>query len=171
MSNDEAVETTDEIVKTAEELKLDQRYKRYENRVADRKRKKVKRKSLSGGDRLTVPQHIRDQYEDKHLRWFNDVDSRIPNAIDSGYAPVYGDFDVGDPRTGDSRQPGSIMTKNVGGGRTAILMQIPQVYYDADQEAKQKKLDKTEESMKRTTTAPDADGLYGTNSIETNRAA
>ena len=98
-----------------------------------------------------------------HRRFFNDVDDRIARAEDAGYNFVKGDVPTGDKSVGDGSKKGSCVTKSVGGGRVAYLMEIPQEYYDEDQKAKQDEIDETERGMITNIGTKEAgtDGRYG----------
>lgn len=82
-------------------------------------------------------------------RWVNDVDDRLERAKAAGYAPVLTPTQVGDPRAGADSQMGSLVAKQVGGGTRAVLMEIPDEYYREDQEAKQARVNRTEEGLSR----------------------
>lgn len=91
---------------------------------------------------LTVPSR-----EGFVRRWVNDIDDRIERFKAAGYEPVAGDFQGGDPMCGDAQSVGSVVTKSVGGGTKAVLMEIPKEYYQEDQDAKQKQVKELEDSM------------------------
>lgn len=80
-------------------------------------------------------------------RWVNDVDDRIERANAAGYTAVMRPTKVGDPKAGAATQVGDIVRKPVGGGITAVLMEIPDEYYREDQAAKEAKLKDTERSL------------------------
>lgn len=81
-------------------------------------------------------------------RLFNDVDSRINDALAAGYQFVMSDGKLGDERCADPSKMGSFVTKSVGGGRVGYLMAIPEEYYKEDQQAKQRRVDESELAMK-----------------------
>lgn len=125
---------------------------------------RYKRVPMSGANRLDFK-----PIDGLHLHLMNDVPGRLSNAIDGGYTPVTSEEvdDYEGTRTGDYSEPGSLVTRNVGGGITGYLMKIPQVLYDADQKAKQDKIDVAENLMESDdTTRPDSSGLYGGYKIE-----
>jgi len=131
----------------------------YDQRVREmrkRQKNKLKRTPLSGGDRLVFPE--REGFKNRVV---NDVDGRVERAMEAGYRPVRGDMDGGTLKVGDTREPGSIVTKGVGGGVTGVLMEIDRATYDFDQKNKWAKIDELEESMKRNDKSPDSSGLYG----------
>lgn len=80
-------------------------------------------------------------------RWINDVDDRIERAKAAGYTPVMRPTEVGDQRAGAATQVGDIVKRPVGGGITAVLMEIPDKYHQEDQAAKEAKLKETERSL------------------------
>lgn len=97
-------------------------------------------------------------------RWMNDVDGRIEQATAAGYMPVEENVQVGDPYVGDPKKLGSVVTKSVGGGRKAVLMEIPEEYYREDQEARQAKIKAEEQQMlvdRGKPSTSSGDGMYG----------
>lgn len=70
-------------------------------------------------------------------RWVNDEDGRIAMFQEAGYEPVKTPTEVGDPMAGNASQLGSVVRKPVGGGKTAVLMEIPEEFYLEDQAAKE----------------------------------
>lgn len=80
-------------------------------------------------------------------RYFNDVDDRIERAKAAGYTPVLVESDASDPNMGPS-QMGTVSAKSVGGGVRAVLMEIPEEFYQEDQAAKQARVDATETGLR-----------------------
>lgn len=80
-------------------------------------------------------------------RFVNDVDGRISMFEDAGYEAVRVPTQVGDPKAGDASQLGSVVRKPVGGGKTAVLMEIPENYYAEDQLAKEQRLKEKEQAL------------------------
>lgn len=81
-------------------------------------------------------------------RWVNDTDSRIAEFKAAGYEVVYEeDADTSDARAQDATRGGSAVSKHVGSGTTAYLMEIPNEYYAEDQKAKQDAIDEKEKSF------------------------
>lgn len=83
-------------------------------------------------------------------RWFNDVDERIHKAKLGGWEVVtYGDLKAVGDRTVDTQRHSDKepVTKAVGGGTIAYLMQIKREWYEQDQAAKQARVDELEQSM------------------------
>jgi hypothetical protein len=81
-------------------------------------------------------------------RMVNDTDDRIERFKKAGWTTVEGGK-VGDEHAGDPSSIGSITEKSVGAGMKAILMEIPEEYYKADQSDKMKKVDQLEEAMEQ----------------------
>ena len=98
-------------------------------------------------------------------RWINDAEDRVQRAIDGGYAPVTEPLKVGDPRSGADSQVGKTVSRSVGGGMKAILMEIPEDLYREDQAEKQQRVDASEASLR----PQQGDGQYGKIDIESNR--
>lgn len=85
-------------------------------------------------------------------RWVNDIDDRIIRFLEGGYQFVNqdGSLSVGEGGSaGSASSVDSRVKKPVGKGVTAYLMAIPREFYEADQAAKQREVDATEEAMKR----------------------
>lgn len=82
-------------------------------------------------------------------RWINDVDDRLERAAAAGYTSVLKPTETGDPKAGADSQMGTIVAKSVGGGMRAVLMEIPEEFYREDQEAKARRVDATEQGLKR----------------------
>lgn len=80
-------------------------------------------------------------------RWVNDVDGRIQMFEEAGYTSVQRPTEVGDPQAGASTQVDRVVRKPVGGGITAVLMEIPEEYYAEDQQAKEAKIKHAEQSL------------------------
>ena len=78
-------------------------------------------------------------------RFVNDTPDRIQQFEQAGYTKVIGDVPVGD---GEQEKLGSVVTKSVGSGINAVLMEIPEEFYTEDQQAKQREVDATEEQMR-----------------------
>jgi hypothetical protein len=81
-------------------------------------------------------------------RMVNDTDDRIERFKKAGWTPVEGE-QVGDPHAADPSSVGSMTTKSVGAGMKAVLMEIPDEFYNSDQKDKQKKVDMLEEAMEQ----------------------
>lgn len=81
-------------------------------------------------------------------RLVNDTDDRIERFQKAGWCPVEGE-QIGDEHAGDPSSLGSVSVKSVGSGMKAILMEIPEEYYNADQADKQSKVNMLEEAMEQ----------------------
>jgi hypothetical protein len=81
-------------------------------------------------------------------RLVNDTDDRIERFKIAGWTPVEGE-QVGDPHAGDPSSVGSMTVKSVGAGTKAVLMEIPEEYYQADQKEKSAKVNALEEAMEQ----------------------
>lgn len=80
-------------------------------------------------------------------RYVNDVDTRIQMFLEAGYEPVKGQDNINDYRAQDGSQLGSVVRKPVGGGVTAVLMEIPEEFYKEDQISKQAEVDAHEQAI------------------------
>lgn len=96
-------------------------------------------------------------------RFVNDVEDRVQRFQDAGYEVVQGNIQVGDPKAGEDKPVGSPVSKSVGLGTKAVLMEIPQDWYDEDQKARQDAIAAQEQSMNRNIgkTPVDDSGQYG----------
>lgn len=81
-------------------------------------------------------------------RLVNDTEDRIERFKIAGWAPVEGE-QVGDPHAGDPSSVGSMTVKSVGAGTKAVLMEIPEEYYQEDQKEKHAKVDALEAAMEQ----------------------
>lgn len=97
-------------------------------------------------------------------RWVNEKDrygSRIERFVRAGWRPVTDNLPIGAEAVVEHNDSlGDIIRKNVGGEQHAILMEIPQEYYDADQAHKAEKDDAKEQAIKRTIKGGDAQTTY-----------
>jgi len=91
-------------------------------------------------------------------RWVDNTPERVDQLLDRGYEVVREKVQVGDMSADSGSQMGSAITKRTGGGKEAILMQIPEEWYKADQLEKQKIVDERE---KATIDGDKAPGYYG----------
>lgn len=89
--------------------------------------------------------------------------ARIKMFEDAGYTPVQHKAPIGDPNVGEATQVGNVMRKPVGGGKTAVVMEIPKEYYDEDQAAKEALIQAKERGMLAgdADNAPNQNLLYG----------
>lgn len=93
-------------------------------------------------------------------RFVNDKGDRITAFKEAGWIPVE-DTPVGDPKIGRPSSIGSVTNPSVGSGQRAVLMEIPEKYYQEDYAAAQAKITAVENEMKRESKAPGKDGLAG----------
>jgi len=82
-------------------------------------------------------------------RFVNDNGDRIKQFEDAGYKIVREDIEVGDPAAGKETQLGSVVNPSVGADQKAVLMEIKEEWYRADQKAKQDRILTGENDMKR----------------------
>jgi hypothetical protein len=97
-------------------------------------------------------------------RFVNDIGDRIERLKLAGYRVVEEQVSVGEDNVVKQNQTlGSGARRNVGGGMQAILMEIPQELYEADQKEKQREIARKESTIiKKKKSAPDGDdGTYG----------
>ena len=77
-------------------------------------------------------------------RWVDNTPERVEQLTEQGYDVVRQTVQVGDTSIDGGSKMGAVTTKRVGGGKEAILMQIPEAWYKADQLEKQKIVDARE---------------------------
>ena len=82
-------------------------------------------------------------------RVINDQDDRLIHAQEAGYEYVTGDEPLGDKRAAEGGKVDSRVSKPVGNNTRGYLMRIPRDYYNEDQDAKMKKVDETEQLLKK----------------------
>lgn len=82
-------------------------------------------------------------------RWVDNTPERVEQLLEQGYAPVHKAVQVGDLSIDSGAKLGEVITKRVGGGKEAILMQIPEEWYKADQKEKQRIVDERETAIKQ----------------------
>src|SRR3990167_1354217 len=82
-------------------------------------------------------------------RWVDNTPERVEQLMERGYEPVRDPVQVGDTTIDGGTVMGAVKTKRVGGGKEAILMQIPEEWYKADQAEKQKIVDSRETALKQ----------------------
>jgi hypothetical protein len=98
-------------------------------------------------------------------RFVNDKGDRIERFKAAGWNVVDENVQVGDQKIGKASLMGSLINPHVGGGQKAILMEIPEEFYNEDQTAKQTKITRIEDEIKRNSKIPGKDGLDGQVSI------
>lgn len=104
-----------------------------------------KRSKLSQRDKLTFKGHRDPNFA---YRVINDKDSRIKDALESGWEFVCSDDQLGDKRAAEAGPIDTRVSKSVGGGTTGFLMRIPKEYYEEDQKEKAAKIDEIEKALK-----------------------
>ena len=93
-------------------------------------------------------------------RFVNDRDDRVQAFKDAGWTLVE-EAPVGDPKIGRASSIGSMTNPSVGLGQRAILMEIPEKYYQEDYKAAQAEITQVENEIKRNSKSPGKDGLSG----------
>lgn len=93
-------------------------------------------------------------------RFVNDKGDRVQAFKDAGWTLVE-EAPVGDPKLGRASSIGSLTNPSVGAGQRALLMEIPEQYYQEDYNAAQAKITQVENEIKRNSKAPGKDGLAG----------
>ena len=94
-------------------------------------------------------------------RFVNDKGDRVQRFKEAGYSIVEENIQVGDPKIGKASQLGGSVDVQVGSGQRAILMEIPEKYYNEDKKIAQNKITKVENEIRRNTKDPSPDGLHG----------
>ena len=117
------------------------------------------RKRIPLGTRNVLTAPKRDGFV---RRFVNDKGDRVQRFKDAGYSIVGDDIQVGDPKIGRPEQLGSSVSVPLSGGnQRAVLMEIPEEYYNEDYKAAQDKITRQENEMKRNSLGPAKDGLMG----------
>jgi len=98
-------------------------------------------------------------------RFVNDKGDRVQSFKDAGWNAVDEKVQVGDPKIGQAGSVGSLANPHVGGGQRAVLMEIPEKFYNEDRAASQANITKVENEIKRRSKTPGKDGLDGEISI------
>lgn len=106
-------------------------------------RNRPKRTPIHQRNVLTVG----NKREGHRQRWVNDVDGRVAMFEEAGYTIVQRPTEVGDKQAGASAQVDRVVRKPVGGGVSAVLMEIPDEFYREDQMAKEAKIKDSERSL------------------------
>ena len=98
-------------------------------------------------------------------RWVDNDPDRVADLMEQGYDLVREKVQVGDLSIDSGKQLGAVQTKRVGGGKEAILMQIPKEWFEADQKAKQKIVDEREAAIQNTGKKSDFYGKVETQDV------
>ena len=125
--------------------------------MAEQERKRIK---LGTRNVLTAPQKagfVR--------RFVNDKGDRIESFKAAGWNAVDEEIQVGDSKIGQSLALGSAVNPHVGDGQRAVLMEIPEKFYEQDRAASQAEITQIENEIKRNSKNPGKDGLAGNVSI------
>jgi len=93
-------------------------------------------------------------------RWVNDNPGRIEKFKNAGYVHVES-ASVGDSNVDGSHNEDGVVSRDMGKAVTAYLMRQREDYFHADQAEKQKVVDETEESLRRSESDNRDDGRYG----------
>lgn len=95
-------------------------------------------------------------------RWVNDDGGRIEKFKAAGYEHVES-AEMGSTNVDGSHAQDGVVSKDMGKGVTAFQMRQRKDYFEEDQAEKQKIVDSTEESMRKTkvTKEDSTDGTYG----------
>ncbi len=107
--------------------------------------KRVRRAPVDGGRDILA---VANQDPNYVYRWVNDKDGRVQRLLERGYEVVNQDVEVGQAKVDRGTTVGTVVTKAVGGGVTAVLMRIPREYYDEDQAYKAEQNDAMEAAMR-----------------------
>ena len=123
---------------------------------------------MGKGDILTIKGLV--DTDEFVYRWMNDVQDRLPRALEAGYTFVDRDGKiVGDTTAEVARGgEGSILCKLVGPNMMAYAMKIPREWYNEDQAAKQNEIDLNEAEMLKELTDKRL-GRYGTVDVQSRR--
>jgi len=113
--------------------------------------------------RIPIGQQSRIKFKQRPgyvRRMVNDVadGERVKMFQKAGYSIVTEDTAGGDTRAGADTQVGSPVIRSVGGGVRGVLMEIPEEFYREDQAAKEERLSKIDDELKRKSKEP---GFYG----------
>lgn len=103
---------------------------------------------------------VKGKDETYKYTWVNDDRGMLERFIDGGYDFVEHDVEVGQRDVEASKGTAKRISKNVGQGVTAYLMRIPKEWHEEDMAAKAKRIDESEEDIKRTLNSG-KDGTYG----------
>lgn len=98
-------------------------------------------------------------------RFVNDTGDRIETFKAAGWNVADDVNQVGDEKLGRASMMGSSANPHVGGGQRAVLMEIPEEYYNEDKARAQAEITKVENEIKRNSKTPGKDGLEGSVSI------
>lgn len=83
------------------------------------------------------------------LRVVNDKDGRIEMFQEAGWEIVHDKEKLGDEAAGNTRIPGTAVTKPVGGGVTGVLMRKRRDWFEEDEQVKQDQISEAEAGLIR----------------------
>ena len=104
--------------------------------------RRPKRKPLGFRNVLTAPKE-----KGVVRRFVNDSEGRIAMFEDAGWEVVVAPGKAGDDYVGNTRLPGGAVTKPVGNGVVAVLMQKRKDWYDEDYQEKMDEIDRAEKGL------------------------
>ncbi len=139
-----------------------------ENAATDKKVPEGAKKNMSKQTRKRIPLGTRNILTAPKRpgfvrRFVNNKGDRIQTYKDAGWIAADMTEQVGDDKAGRATSMGSGANPSVGGGQRAVLMELPEKFYEEDTKAKQAKIAKVEKEIART--QPGRDGLDGKVSI------
>lgn len=82
-----------------------------------------------------------------YRRFVNDTEDRIQQFVEAGYTLVAGGSSPGQKNVGDALGLGSSVSKKVGNGVTAYLMELPEKFHKEDMAAKERRNKKLDSSV------------------------
>ncbi len=134
-----------------------------EKNVQDKvsKKRSSMRVPIGGSRNIT---NVNDTPEGFVDRWVNDSSGRVERFRQAGYENV-SSASVGDSGVDNTHAEGGAVSRDMGLGVTAYLMRQRADYYKEDQEAKQKTVRASEDSIRRDVDNKLNDGHYGSVSI------
>jgi len=108
---------------------------------------------------ITAVRDTPDGYKD---RWVNDIPGRIEKFKSAGYELVES-AQVGDSSVDGTHNSSGVVSRDMGKGVTAYLMRQNMDWFKEDQAAKQRRVDETEDSIRRpkVESQNSKDGNYG----------
>lgn len=136
------------------------------------KTQRKKRLPLTTRNVLSSPNEGNEAYRREFVEriFVEDPDNpgRVELAKEAGWEPVTGDGILGDPAVDNCREPGSCITRPVGGGKVGYLMRKRRDWYEEDMEPVRQKALKQEEEIYRE--LKEREQGYGTYHVRTSLA-
>lgn len=124
-----------------------------------REKQEIRKNRVPVGARRDITA-VKDTPEGYVDRWVNDNPGRIQKFRDAGYEFVP-KASVGDSGVDGTHNEDGVVSRDMGKNVTAYLMRQRKDYFQEDQAEKQKLVDQTEESMRRSKNETRSDGLNG----------